>query len=142
MTALNDILLWLHLLGLAMGVGVGIAMSRVGPGLVAAHPGERGRLWPLQKFLAGAIITGLIVLLITGPLMLWLKFGGGAGLGWPFSAKMFFVATTVIFAAVGRWAAIRLERGDEAAAKLMSVSGPLTGISAVLAMLFAVIAFN
>lgn len=125
-----------------MGVGVGIAMSRVGPGLLAALPNERGGLWPLQKFLARAITTGLIILLITGPLMLWLKFGGTAGLGWPFSVKMFFVAATVVFVVLGRWAGVRLERGDESAAKLMSVSGPLTGISAVLAMLFAVITFN
>lgn len=142
MTVLNDILLWLDLLGLAMGVGVGIAMSQVGPGLIAAHPNERGRLWPLQKFLTRAIATGLIVLLITGPLMLWLKFGGTADLGWPFSVKMFFVASTFVFFGLGRWAGARLERGDESAAKLMSISGPLTGISAVLAMLFAVIAFN
>jgi hypothetical protein len=73
--------------------------------------------------LARAIAAGLIVLLITGPLMLWLKFGGTAGLGWPFSVKMFFVAATVDFVVLGRWAGIRLERGDERAAKLMSVSG-------------------
>lgn len=125
-----------------MGVGVGIAMSRIGPGLLAAHPNERERLWPLQKFLARAITAGLIILLITGPLMLWLKFGGTAGLGWPFSVKMFFVAATVVFVVLGRWAGARLERGDESAAKLMSVSGPLTGISALLAMLFAVITFG
>ncbi len=125
-----------------MGVGVGIAMSRVGPGLLAAGPHERGRLWPLHKFLARVITAGLVILLVTGPLMLWLKFGGAAGLGWPFSVKMFFVAATVVFIVLGRWAAARLQRGDEAAAKLMSVSGPLTGVSALLAMLFAVIAFN
>jgi hypothetical protein len=142
MTAVNDILLWLHLLGLAMGVGLGFAMSQVGPRLLAAGPTERARLWPLHKFLGRVITVGLILLLITGPLMLWLKFGGAAGLGWPFSVKMFFVAATLVFVVLGRWAAVRLERGDEAAAKLMSVSGPLTGISALLAMLFAVITFN
>lgn len=142
MPVLNDILLWLHLLGLAMGAGVGIAMSRVGPALIAGDPNERARLWPLEKFLARVITTGLVLLLVTGPLMLWLKFGGSAALGWPFMVKMFFVAATVVGVALGRWAGARFERGDEGAAKLMAVSGPLTGISALLAMLFAVITFN
>lgn len=125
-----------------MGVGVGIAMSRVGPALVTGGPNERQRLWPLQQFLARVIAAGVVILLITGPLMLWLKFGGGAGLGWPFAVKMFFVASTVVCVGLGHWGAARLKRGDERAAKVMSVTGPLAGISAVLAMLFAVITFG
>ena len=142
MTAVNDILLWLHLLGVAMGVGVGIAMSRVAPNVVAATPTERVQLWPLEKFLARVIAAGVVILLITGPLMLWLKFGGTAALGWTFWVKMAFVASTVICFGVQHWASSRLERGNESAAKLMSISGPMTGISALLAMLFAVITFN
>ncbi len=142
MAILTDVLLWLHLLGVAMGVGGGIAMSRVAPKVIAAPAGERAQLWPLEKFLARVIAAGLGILLITGPLMLWLKFGGGAGLGWSFWAKMAFVAATTLGVGLGQWAGARLERGNENAAKLMSLSGPLTGISAVLAMLFAVITFN
>jgi protoporphyrinogen IX oxidase len=142
MAVLTDILLWLHLLGVAMGAGVGIAISRVAPKLIAAPASERRQLWPLAKFLARVTAAGVGVLLITGPLMLWLKFAGGAGLGWSFSVKMVFVAATVVCVGLSQWAGARLERGDESAAKWMSVSGPLTGISAVLAMLFAVITFH
>ena len=142
MPVLTDILLWLHLLGVAMGVGVGIAMSRVAPKVIAAPASERASLWPLEKFLARVIAAGLGILLITGPLMLWLKFGGGAGLGWTFWVKMVFVASTAVFMGLSQWAGARLERGDESAAKLMSISGPLTGISALLAMAFAVITFH
>jgi len=138
----TDLLLWLHLLGLAMGVGVGIAMSRVAPKVIAAPLNERAALWPLEKFLARVIAAGVALLLITGPLMLWLKFAGGAGLGWSFWAKMVFVTATVVCVGLSQWAGARLERGDESAAKLMSVSGPLSGISAVLAMIFAVITFH
>jgi len=38
--------------------------------------------------------------------------------------------------------ASRVKRGDESAAKLMSVSGPLAGISGLFAMLLAVTTFN
>jgi putative membrane protein len=142
MRILTVVLLWLHLWGVAMGVGLGVAMSRIVPKVIAAPASERAQLWPLEKFLARVIAAGVVVLLITGPLMLWLKFNGGTGLGWPFWVKMVFVAALVICVGLSHWAAARLERGDESAAKLMSVSGPLTGISALLAMLFAVITFN
>ncbi len=142
MTALIDLLLWLHLMGLAMGAGVGIAMSRLGPKLIAAPAAERDQLWPLARYLTRMIVTGVVILIITGPLMLWLKFGDAAALGWSFSVKMVFVTSTVVFVALNRWAGARLARGDQRAAKLMSISGPLTGVSAVLATLFAVITFN
>ncbi len=142
MIVVTDILLWLHLLGLAMGLGGGIAMSRVGPKLIAGSAPEREQFWPLEKFLMRVMMTGIGILLVTGPLMLWLKFGDPAALGWPFVLKMLFVASTVVFTALSRWGGVRLEKGRANAGKLMSISGPLTGVSALLAMLFAVITFN
>ena len=142
MTAILDILLWLHLMGLAMGVGGGIAMSRVAPKFIAGPVDQREQLRPIEQFLTRIIETGLAILIITGPLMLWLKFGGGEGLGWPFAVKMAFVAATVVLVVVSRLAKRRFERGDESASRVMSVSGPLTGISAILAMIFAVITFS
>ena len=142
MAAVLDTLLWLHLMGLTMGVGGGIAISRVAPMVIAAPAQNRQQLRSIEQFLARIIETGLAVLIVTGPLMLWLKFGGGEGLGWPFLAKMGFVAVTVVCAGLNRWGRTRLERGEKSAIRLLSVSGPLSGISAVLAMIFAVITFH
>ena len=142
MAVFNYILLWLHFLGVTMGVGIGIAVSRVAPLAIATPTNQRGKLWPLAKSLSRLIAAGLGILLVTGPLMLWLKFGGTAGLGWSFWVKMVFVASTTICVGLNQWASARFERGDESAAKLMSVTGPLAGISALFAMLFAVITFN
>ena len=139
---LFDFLLWLHFMGIAMGVGVGIAVSRVAPRVLAAPADQRGQLWPLERILTRIVAAGLGILLVTGPLMLWLKLGGTAGLGWPFWAKMAFVASTTLFVGLTQWANARFDRGDESAAKLISISGPMSGVSAVLAMIFAVIAFN
>lgn len=137
-----DILLWLHFMGIAMGVGVGIAVSRVAPRVFAASANQRGELWPLERVLARIIAAGLVILLVTGPLMIWLKFGGTAGLGWSFWAKMAFVASTTLCVGLNQWAGARFERGDESAAKLIAISGALSGFSAILAMVFAVITFN
>jgi hypothetical protein len=142
MTAVTDILLWLHLMGVAMGVGVGIAVGQIAPRVMAAPRGQRGELWPIEKALGRVIAAGLTLLIVTGPLMLWLKFGGAIGLGWSFWLKMVFVALTVVCVRLTQWANARFDRGDESTAKLISISGPLSGISAILAMVFAVVTFS
>jgi hypothetical protein len=41
MPVIINLLIWLHLMGLAMGVGGGLALSQVGPRLVGAPPDQR-----------------------------------------------------------------------------------------------------
>ena len=142
MTFIADTLLWMHLMGLAMGVGGGIAISRVAPMAISAPDHLREQLQSVEQFLARIIETGVAILIVTGPLMLWLKFDGGAGLGWSFAAKMGFVAGTVICVGLSHWARRRIQRGDASAVRFVSVSGPLSGIFAVLATVFAVMTFH
>jgi putative membrane protein len=135
-------LLWLHFIGLAMGLGSGIALSQVGPRLVAAPPDQRELLWTFETTFARIGATGLAVLLVTGPALLVLKFGGAEGLGDWFQAKMLFVATLVIGVGLHHWAAARYRKGDDAKAKLMLIGGRIAGASAVLAVLCAAVTFG
>jgi putative membrane protein len=80
-------LLWVHFIGVGMAMGGGIALSQVGPRLIAAPANERELLWCLEVFFSRIGAGGFAILLLTGPLMLWLKFGGPSGLTWWFSAK-------------------------------------------------------
>ena len=142
MDILVNILLWLHFMGLALGIGGGIALAFVGPRLIAATAGERDLLWTFEKFFGRVGGGGLIVLLITGPLMVWLKFGGTAGFTWWFSVKMVLVALAVIGVGTHQWAGARFHRGDASAVPLLFIGGRVAGASMVLAMLCAVFAFN
>lgn len=125
-----------------MGMGGGIALSRVGPKLIAAAESERELLWGLETFFSRIGAGGLAVLLTTGPLMLWLKFGGFAGFGWWFGAKMGFVAIALIAVGLHEWASSRFRKGDTGAVPLMFASGRAAGAAILLAMLCAAFTFG
>lgn len=137
-----DLLFWLHLMALAMGVGGGLAMSQVGPRLVAASPDQRATWWPLATVYSRIAGAGLVLLLITGPLLLWLKYGGGAGLNDWFKLKMALVALVVLSIGLSMWGMARLKRGDEGGGRLMKLAGPLTMLTVTAIVLTAVFAFN
>lgn len=139
---LISILLWLHFIGVGMGMGGGIALSQVGPRLVAAPADQRELLWSFETFFSRIGTGGLVILLITGPLMLWLKFGGPSGLTWWFWTKMAFVILATISVGLHEWAGRQFRNGDESAVPLMFISGRTAGISILLAMLCAAITFN
>ena len=142
MHALIIVLFWLHFIGIAMGLGGGIALSQIIPRLVAAPPAEREALDTLQAVMSRVTVAGLVLLLITGPLLLWLRFGSFALMPVWFWIKMLFVATLVIGVFTNKWAARRFGAGESRYVSLMVIGGRFAGVSAVLAMLFAVMAFN
>ncbi|MBI1360953.1 MAG: hypothetical protein GC155_11805 [Alphaproteobacteria bacterium] len=137
-----NLLLWLHLVGVAMGVGGGIALSQTGPRLIAAAPENRADLWPLEKFFSRIGALGVAILLVTGPLMVWLKFGGVAGFNIWFWLKMGLVVVAVIGIGIHDMARARFERGENGAIPFMYLGGRLAGASMLLVMVCAVFAFN
>lgn len=136
------LLLWVHLIALAMGLGGGLGMSQVGPRLVAAAPDQREPWWPLAKVFSHVATLGLVLLLITGPLLLWLKFGDMQTKNVWFQAKLGLVVIAIVTISLTKWGLARLKRGDEGGGKLMSVTGPLTSLTVLAIVLAAVFAFN
>ena len=139
---LINILLWLHFIGVGMGMGGGVALSQVGPRLVVAPAEQRELLWSLEVFFSRVGAGGLVILLVTGPLMLWLKFGGAGGLSWWFSAKMVLVLVALVGVVVHEWAGRRFRKGDKGAVPMMFGGGRMAGVGIVLAMLCATFTFN
>jgi uncharacterized membrane protein len=142
MTVVVDLLLWLHFVALGMGLGGGLAMSQVGPRLVAAAPDQRQVWWPLANVFFRIAAVGLVLLLITGPLMLWLKFGGAGGLNVWFQVKMGLVVVAIVLVGFSMRGMAQLRRGDEGGGRLMSVTGPLTMLTVLAIILSAVLAFS
>jgi putative membrane protein len=138
----TTLLLWLHFIGVGMGMGGGIALSQVGPRLIAAHENDRELLWVLERFFSRIGAGGLVVLLVTGPLMLWLKFGGPGGLGGWFAAKMVFVAIAFVGVALHERASSRFRKGEAGAVRMMYLGGRMAGLGIVLAMLCAAFTFD
>ena len=80
MEILLSLLLWLHFLGLASGLGGGIALSQTGPRLITAAEQERPLVWKLERAFSLIGSAGVGVLLVSGPLLAWLKYGGFEGM--------------------------------------------------------------
>jgi putative membrane protein len=136
------LLLWAHLVALALGVGGGLGMSQVGPRLVNGSPDQREIWWPLARVFRMLTSVGLVVLLVTGPLMVWLKYGGFAGMNVWFQVKMGLVALGVVLMGLSEMGMARLKRGDEGGGKLAMTAGPALGVTMYVVMLAAVFAFN
>ena len=136
------VLIWVHILAFSAGMGAGMAMSQIGPRLLSATPDQRGVWMPLalafDKITAGAVA----ILLVSGPLLLWLKYDWGRGLSLWFTAKMALVVLSVALIAVNKHGMARLRRGDDSGGRLMSATGPMISIVMFVLVLAAVFAFR
>ena len=141
----TQILLVLHVLGLAMGLSTGFA-NMVMMGLIGkAAPAEKpvlGRFPPLMGRI-GSI--GLALLWITGLSMLFLKWGGFAGFGdmpWQFHAKITLVV--ILSGLIGYMQVLerRWRGGDMSAMKTMQTLGKVAFLLAISIIVFADLAFT
>jgi uncharacterized membrane protein len=139
---LNHILLWLHLVGLGLGTVASFGIPVVGGKMPTATAETRPILFSVIKGLSRVAQTGLGVLLITGPILFWLKWRFTApSMTW-FGIKMVLVLILiggVIFSAVN---ARRIEAGNREAAALQPRIGMAMMLVLLGVILSAVFAFE
>jgi hypothetical protein len=139
---LTNILFWLHLTGLARGGAAAFGVPVVGSKMMSATPEARPVLFSITHGLSTLGRAGLGTLIVTGPLIVWLKFGGTAGFTWWFWLKMVLVVLLLIVVITSGIFGGRAEKGDVAAAKQLPMLG-MAGMGVlVLIVLSAVFAFN
>jgi uncharacterized membrane protein len=139
---MNQILLFTHFLGLMLGAtgGFGSALiMRRAAGLVpdAARP-----LRDLGPMLANVSVAGLALMWLSGLILTWSLWDGPGSL-----PRLFWVKFLFVLSLTGAAAAIHLtygaiRRGDIGAAARLPRLGPIAGASSLLAVLFAVLAFE
>lgn len=137
-----DVLLIIHFIGLMLGAGGGLGST-----LAMAHarklpPDQAGVIRALGPLLARMALAGLVLLLITGFAMLGIHYGGFSAMPWTFWAKMTFVTTLTLAALLTELTYGQVKRGNAKAAANLPRLGPIAGISAFLAMIFAVLTFH
>lgn len=135
-------LLFLHFFGLVIGMGSGLAMSRMGPLAQNASDDQRSVLFSAGKMLSQNGHIGLGLLWVTGLLMVWLKYGALDGLGIFFWIKMILVV--VLSASIGMASAAykRVRAGDASAMPRVKMFGMINGLAGLGVILSAVFAFN
>lgn len=141
---MNDLLLILHFVGLSLGfaggVGTAIAMR-----LVPATSAEgAAALRKLPPIFANVSATGLVLLWATGLIMIWSVYGGPQNLPGLFWLKIFFV---LVLTGLAGWqhsiyGKIRREGGSPQRAALLKRLGPASGLSALIALIIAVLVFH
>ena len=142
MPDLNQLLLILHFLGLALGLTASFANLAIGTLMTAAPPAERAVLSRVPPVLSHVSGAGLLLLWATGLILVFTKWNGFASLPWQFHAKI----TTVVLltAVVGYIHALqaKAKRGDSAAAARLPGVGTAALVLSVVAVIFAVLTFD
>ena len=137
-----DVLLALHLIGLMMGAGGGFG-SMITQREAATRPPEQAAI---LKSLGPAMVRfsaiGLVIMLATGFALVFLKYQSFGELPLTFWIKMLFVATLTFASILVHMTYARIKAGDVAVASRLAILGPVSGISSLLAVIFAVFAFH
>jgi hypothetical protein len=96
----------------------------------------------LGPTLANVSGVGVAVLWVTGLIMVWSKWDGFASLPQMFWVKAIFILSLTVVVGLIHMTYGEIRKGNAAAAAKLPKLGPMAGVSALLAVLFAVVAFN
>ena len=91
MDVVNNLLLWLHLMALALGGTAAFGIPVVGRKMPTAAAEMRPTLLSIMHGLSSVGRAGIGTLIVTGPLIVWLKYGGFGGVNVWFWVKMVLV---------------------------------------------------
>ncbi len=143
MTAILDVLLIVHFIGLMLGAGGGFG-SALAAGHAKTLPADRASaIKELGPKLANLSMIGLVLMYVTGVALLVLKYGGDPGvLPMMFWIKMVFVGTLTLAACGIIFTYGQIRRGDAAVETRLPVLGPIAGMSSLAAVVFAVLTFH
>ncbi len=139
---MNEALLFLHFFGLMLGAAGGFASAIVMRRALALPVDEAKVLRGLGPTLANVSGTGVAVLWVTGLILVWSKWSGFASLPQMFWVKAIFILSLTVVVGLIHMTYGEIRKGNPAAAARLPKLGPMAGISALLAVLFAVLAFN
>jgi hypothetical protein len=139
---MNQALLFLHFFGLMLGAAGGFASAIVMRRALTLPADEAKVLRGLGPILANVSGIGLALLWITGLILVWSKWDGFASLPQMFWIKAIFILSLTVVVGLIHMTYGEIRKGNPTAAAKLPKLGPMAGISALLAVLFAVVAFN
>ncbi|HJS80959.1 MAG TPA: hypothetical protein VJ748_10070, partial [Vitreimonas sp.] len=107
-----DLALALHFIGLMLGAGGGFGSATVMRAAAKATPEQAAMLRSLGPALARLATVGLVLMLVTGPALVSLKYGGFANMPQMFWVKLVFVTTLTLAAIAIELTHGQVKRGD------------------------------
>jgi hypothetical protein len=138
----HDALLALHIFGLMLGAAGGMSSAFI-MARAAKSPPEHGLvLRGLGPHLARIAGAGLIVMWISGVALVFLTYGSFDRLPALFWVKFVFISTLTLAAIAVEVSYAHIKAGKMKPPGLLLVLGPISGVSALLAMIVAVFTFH
>jgi hypothetical protein len=139
---MTDFILAAHIIGLMMGAGGGFG-SMITQREALTRPADQAAvLRSIGPALANFSTVGLILMWVTGVALVFIKYDGFGALPLMFWIKFVFISTLTLAAIATHVLYGQVRGGNVAAATRLPVFGQIAGISSLLAVIFAVLAFH
>lgn len=142
MEIVSELLFWAHLVALIGAGGSAVAMPVIVAQLDGAEGDARARLFAVARRAAMAARGALVVLIVTGPLLLWLKWDFHAPSAPWFGVKMLLVLVVVGAVIFAGLSLKKLAQGDASVLPQVRLANQVGGIALVMVVLTAVFAFS
>ena len=139
---MNEIVLFLHFVGLMLGAAGGLASGVLMRKALGMPADEAKVVRSLGPLLANVASIGIALLWITGLILVWSKWDGFGSLPQLFWVKAIFIVTLTVVHILVLMTYGEIRKGNMAVATRLPKLGPMGGVSALLAVLFAALAFN
>ena len=142
MDVIVDILLWIHIVALVAGGSNVVVGPVIGARLGRATPDAKAAYFGVLNALSRVGKVAMVTLLVTGPLMLWLRYCGFGGASVWFWVKMSLIVVLLASIIIGDINFKKEQAGDIAAAKMADLAHKISGLAFAGVLLAAVLAFN
>ena len=139
---MNQFILFLHFVGLMMGAAGGFGSAVIMRRALALPADEAKVVRGLGPILANVATVGLSLLWVTGLILVWSKWDGFGNLPKLFWVKAVFTVSLTVMHGLVLMTYAEIRKGNVALAARLPKLGPMGGISALLAVLFAALAFS
>ena len=139
---MNEALLFLHFVGLMLGAAGGFASAVIMRRALVLPADDARAVRGLGPILANVSGIGLVLLWATGLILVWSKWSGIESLPDMFWIKAIFILSLTIVTGLIHMTYTEIRKGNVALAARLPKLGPMAGVSALLAVLFAAMAFN
>jgi protoporphyrinogen IX oxidase len=138
----TSLLLWIHIVALVAGGSNSVIMPIIGAALPKVDDQTRVTLFKIGFQMATVGKLAAAVLLISGPLLLWLKYGGLQGIASWFWVKMALIVVMFVAIIFEEANFKKSASGDHAAAKKSKLGGITAAVAFLGVILAAVLTFN
>lgn len=142
MDVIVNLLIWLHIIAFIAGGSNSVVGPVIGARLASATPDQRAGYFGVMNSLSQVGKVAMAALLITGPLIIFLKYGGLGGASIWFWIKMVLVAVMLAAIIYGGIQFKKSQGGDAEAGKRADTAHKITALAFLGVLLSAVFAFG